>query len=286
MPPIADGTLTYSFVESVQAMHPYFIVRFLGGAFFLFGTLVMAWNIWRTIAGAKPAVGAIPAPGCGSLRRQIMATGHDKIEKNIGLMIILIIITVSIGGLVQIVPLFFQGSMTEAVAGLEPYSPLRLTGRDIYVREGCYLCHSQMIRPFRAETERYGHYSVAGEFVYDRPFQWGSKRTGPDLARVGGRYSDEWHRVHLINPRDVVPESIMPGYPVACETNAADAGAIQQKAGGVAHAGCALHAMTRSIDQCTAGPRGQDRDGCHDCLPAGYGDNGDQDPEMSGWILR
>ena len=149
-----------------------------------------------------------------------MATGHDKIEKNIGLMIILIIITVSIGGLVQIVPLFFQQSTTEAVEGLEPYSPLRLAGRDVYVREGCYLCHSQMIRPFRAETERYGHYSVAGEFVYDRPFQWGSKRTGPDLARVGGRYSDEWHRVHLINPRDVVPESIMPGYPWLAETPA------------------------------------------------------------------
>ena len=157
-----------------------------------------------------------------------MASGHDKIETNIGLMIILIIITVSIGGLVQIVPLFFQQSTTEAVAGLEPYSPLRLTGRDIYVREGCYLCHSQMIRPFRAETERYGHYSVAGEFVYDRPFQWGSKRTGPDLARVGGRYSDEWHRVHLNNPRDVVPESIMPGYPWL-ETTPADASAIQKK---------------------------------------------------------
>jgi cytochrome c oxidase cbb3-type subunit 2 len=157
-----------------------------------------------------------------------MATGHEKIEKNIGLMIILIIITVSIGGLVQIVPLFFQQSMTEAVAGLEPYSPLRLTGRDVYVREGCYLCHSQMIRPFRAETERYGHYSVAGEFVYDRPFQWGSKRTGPDLARVGGRYSDEWHRVHLVNPRDVVPESIMPGYPWL-ETTPADASTIQKK---------------------------------------------------------
>jgi len=157
-----------------------------------------------------------------------MASGHDKIETNIGLMIILIIITVSIGGLVQIVPLFFQHSMTEPVAGLEPYSPLRLTGRDIYVREGCYLCHSQMIRPFRAETERYGHYSVAGEFVYDRPFQWGSKRTGPDLARVGGRYSDEWHRVHLNNPRDVVPESIMPGYPWL-ETTPADASVIQKK---------------------------------------------------------
>jgi cytochrome c oxidase cbb3-type subunit 2 len=157
-----------------------------------------------------------------------MAQGHDKIEKNIGLMIILIIITVSIGGLVQIVPLFFQQSTTEAVAGLEPYSPLRLAGRDVYVREGCYLCHSQMIRPFRAETERYGHYSVAGEFVYDRPFQWGSKSTGPDLARVGGRYSDEWHRVHLNNPRDVVPESIMPGYPWL-ETTAADASSIKKK---------------------------------------------------------
>ena len=157
-----------------------------------------------------------------------MAIGHDKIEKNIGLMIILIIITISIGGLVQIVPLFFQTSTTEAVAGLEPYSPLRLAGRDVYVREGCYLCHSQMIRPFRAETERYGHYSVAGEYVYDRPFQWGSKRTGPDLARVGERYSDEWHRVHLVNPRDVVPESIMPGYPWLAD-NAADASTIQRK---------------------------------------------------------
>jgi cytochrome c oxidase cbb3-type subunit 2 len=120
---------------------------------------------------------------------------------------------ISFGGLVEIVPLFFQKSTTEPVAGLKPYSPLRLAGRDIYIREGCYNCHSQMIRPFRAETERYGHYSVAGEFVYDHPFQWGSKRTGPDLARVGGRYSDEWHRTHLDNPRDVVPESNMPGYP-------------------------------------------------------------------------
>jgi cytochrome c oxidase cbb3-type subunit 2 len=142
-----------------------------------------------------------------------MASAHDKVEKNIGLMIILVIAVLSVGGLVQIVPLFFQDSLTEPVAGLKPYSALRLEGRDIYVREGCYLCHSQMIRPFRAETERYGHYSVAGEFVYDRPFQWGSKRTGPDLHRVGGRYSDEWHRVHMVNPRDVVPESIMPGYP-------------------------------------------------------------------------
>lgn len=142
-----------------------------------------------------------------------MASAHAKIEKNIGLMMILIVVMISIGGLVQIVPLFFMHSTTEPVEGLKPYSALQLAGRDIYVREGCSVCHSQMIRPFRAEVERYGHYSLAGEFVYDRPFLWGSKRTGPDLHRVGGRYSDEWHRVHLINPRDVVPESIMPGYP-------------------------------------------------------------------------
>ncbi len=142
-----------------------------------------------------------------------MKLAHESIEKKPWLLAILVILVVSIGGLVEIVPLFFQKSTTEPVAGLTVYSPLRLAGRDIYVREGCYNCHSQMIRPFRAETERYGHYSVAGEFVYDRPFQWGSKRTGPDLARVGGRYSDEWHRAHLINPRDLVPESNMPGYP-------------------------------------------------------------------------
>lgn len=138
---------------------------------------------------------------------------HEKIEKNIGLMIFLVLVLVSVGGLVQIVPLFFMQSTTQAVDGLKPYSALQLAGRDIYMRENCSVCHSQMIRPFRAETERYGHYSVAGEFVYDRPFLWGSKRTGPDLHRVGGRYSDEWHRAHLINPRDVVPESIMPAYP-------------------------------------------------------------------------
>lgn len=143
-------------------------------------------------------------------------------------MIILIVLTISVGAIVQIVPLFFQHSTTEPVEGLEPYSPLELVGRDIYVREGCYVCHSQMIRPFRAEVERYGHYSLASEFVYDRPFQWGSKRTGPDLHRVGGRYSDEWHRVHLINPRDVVPESIMPGYPWLQTAEIGD-GNIQKK---------------------------------------------------------
>jgi cytochrome c oxidase cbb3-type subunit 2 len=147
-----------------------------------------------------------------------MKFSHEWIEKNPWLLIVLVTLVVSVGGAVEIVPLFFQKSTTEPVAGLKPYSPLRLTGRDIYVREGCYNCHSQMIRPFRAETERYGHYSVAGEYVYDRPFQWGSKRTGPDLARVGGRYSDEWHRTHLQNPRDVVPESNMPSYPWLAQT--------------------------------------------------------------------
>jgi cytochrome c oxidase cbb3-type subunit 2 len=143
---------------------------------------------------------------------------HDFIERNSWLLIMLIVLVVAVGGLVEIVPLYFQRQTTEPVAGIKPYPPLRLMGRDIYIREGCYNCHSQMIRPFRAEVMRYGHYSVAGESVYDHPFQWGSKRTGPDLARVGGRYSDEWLRIHFNNPRDVVPESNMPRYPWLAST--------------------------------------------------------------------
>jgi cytochrome c oxidase cbb3-type subunit 2 len=138
---------------------------------------------------------------------------HERIETSNGLMIVLILLVLLAGGLVEIVPLFFQKSTTAPIAGVAPYTPLQLAGRDVYIREGCYGCHSQMIRPFRAETLRYGHYSVAGESVYDHPFQWGSKRTGPDLARVGAKYSDEWHRLHLTNPRDLVPESNMPAYP-------------------------------------------------------------------------
>ncbi len=141
-----------------------------------------------------------------------MKLNNELIEKSVPWLIILTLLVVSVGPLVEIVPLFFQRSTTTPVEGITPYDPVRLAGRDIYIREGCYNCHSQMIRPFRAETERYGHYSVAGEFVYDHPFQWGSKRTGPDLARVGGRYSDLWHRTHLLNPRDVVPESNMPAF--------------------------------------------------------------------------
>ncbi|MBI3730948.1 MAG: cytochrome-c oxidase, cbb3-type subunit II [Burkholderiales bacterium] len=146
---------------------------------------------------------------------------HDLIERNVGLLLVLVILTISVGGLVEIVPLFFQKSTTQPVQGMLPYSALQLAGRDIYLREGCYGCHSQMIRPFRAETERYGHYSVAGESVYDHPFQWGSKRTGPDLARVGGRYSDSWHKDHLNDPRSVVVESNMPAYPWLAKTQLA-----------------------------------------------------------------
>ncbi|HET7362352.1 MAG TPA: cytochrome-c oxidase, cbb3-type subunit II [Burkholderiales bacterium] len=153
-----------------------------------------------------------------------MNLSHDLLERRQTLLIVLILLVVAVGGLVEIVPLAFQKSVTEPIAGLKPYSPLELTGRDIYLREGCYNCHSQMVRPFRAEVERYGPYSVAGEFVYDHPFQWGSKRTGPDLHRVGGKYSDTWHQLHFNNPRDVVPESNMPAYPWLAKTpaNAAD----------------------------------------------------------------
>ena len=157
-----------------------------------------------------------------------METFHQKLERNIGLLSLLTVLVVSVGGIVQIVPVFFQKSTTQPIAGLKPYGALQLTGRDIYIREGCVGCHSQMIRPFRAETERYGHYSVAGESVYDHPFLYGSKRTGPDLARVGGRYSDDWHRVHLNHPQDVVPESNMPSYPWLDKT-AADASDIEAK---------------------------------------------------------
>ena len=157
-----------------------------------------------------------------------MAMNHDTIERNVGWMIVLIVIAISFGGLVQIVPLFFQKSTTEPVKGLKPYTALQLTGRDVYIREGCYNCHSQMVRPFRAETERYGPYSVAGEYLSDHPFQWGSKRTGPDPQRVGGRSSDDWHRAHLQNPRSVVPESNMPAYPWLAQT-AANAADIQAK---------------------------------------------------------
>ena len=153
---------------------------------------------------------------------------HEKVEKNVGLLAVLVAVVVSVGGLVEIVPLMHQAEVVEPLPGVTPYAPLELAGRDVYVREGCYNCHSQMVRTLRFETERYGHYSPAGESVYDRPFQWGSKRTGPDLARVGGRYSDDWHRVHLINPRDVVPESNMPSFPWLATAEVDGNGVVQR----------------------------------------------------------
>jgi cytochrome c oxidase cbb3-type subunit 2 len=153
---------------------------------------------------------------------------HEKIEKNVGLLALLVAAVVAVGGLVEIVPLMMQAEVVEPLPGVKPYAPLELAGRDVYVREGCYNCHSQMVRTLRFETERYGHYSLAGESVYDRPFQWGSKRTGPDLARVGGRYSDDWQRVHLLNPRDLVPESNMPAFPWLA-TAPVDAGLVEKK---------------------------------------------------------
>jgi cytochrome c oxidase cbb3-type subunit II len=153
---------------------------------------------------------------------------QKKAETNVAVLVVLVVLVIMVGMLVEIVPLFFMKSTTQPIDGLKPYNAMQLTGRDIYIREGCNTCHSQMIRPFRAETERYGHYSLANEFIYDHPFLWGSKRTGPDLHRVGGRYSDEWHRIHLINPRDVVPESVMPGYPWLNDTEV-DASNISAK---------------------------------------------------------
>ena len=206
-----------------------------------------------------------------------MANGHERIETNVGLMVVLILIVSSFGGMVTILPLFNQGNLLRPVEGIEPYPALELAGRDVYVREGCYVCHSQMIRPFRAETERYGHYSVAGEFVYDRPFQWGSRRAGPDLHRVGGRYSDEWHRVHLMNPRDVVPTSIMPGYPWLASRS------IDGESGAEAHAGAALARapLHRRADRRRGGRgRGPHGNGRDDRLPAGARHR-DSDPAVT-----
>ena len=191
---------------------------------------------------------------------------HDMIERNQALLIVLVILVVAVGGLVEIVPLYFQKSVTEPVAGLKPYTPLQLTGRDVYIREGCYNCHSQMVRPFRAEVERYGHYSVAGEFVYDHPFQWGSKRTGPDLHRVGGRYSDEWHRLHLLDPRSVVPESNMPAYPWLART-AANAEDIEAKLRALRRVGVPY--QDEEIAKARGRAQGQDRNGRADRLSAG-----------------
>jgi cytochrome c oxidase cbb3-type subunit 2 len=207
----------------VKATFPFYVVRLLGGLLYLAGMLIMAWNVVMTVASGKaekPRSRRRPGPRLTPDKEKtpwqstMHPAGHEKIETSNFLMIVLILLVpVAVGGLVEIVPLFFQRSTTQPVEGLKPYTALQLAGRDVYIREGCYNCHSQMVRPFRAETLRYGPYSVAGEFVYDHPSSGAASAPGPDLHRVGGKYSDEWHRVHLINPRDLVPESNMPAYP-------------------------------------------------------------------------
>jgi cytochrome c oxidase cbb3-type subunit 2 len=189
---------------------------------------------------------------------------HDKVETNVSLMIVLTLVAISFGTLVELVPLAFSKTTTTPIDGLEPYSALELEGRDIYIREGCNTCHSQMVRPMRAETERYGHYSVAGEFVYDHPFLWGSKRTGPDLARVGGRYSDEWHRAHLYNPRDVVPESNMPAFPWLFE-NLVDGSVTPDKFAalktlGVPYTDDDIAGASAAAERCPSAPGGKCRE--------------------------
>ena len=195
-----------------------------------------------------------------------MARGHERVETHLGLMVILILIASSFGGLVTIMPLFNQTGLLKPVEGIEPYPALQLAGRDVYVREGCYVCHSQMIRPFRAETERYGHYSVAGEFVYDRPFQWAPGAPARTCTAWAGRYSDEWHRVHLVNPRDVVPESIMPGYPWLAE-NPIDGESVRDRMSALRRLG---HPYTDAqIEGAPGAVEGRTRDGRHDRVPPG-----------------
>jgi cytochrome c oxidase cbb3-type subunit 2 len=215
-----DGTLTYTFVESLAATYPYYLVRLIGGLLVLAGMFVMAWNMLQTSRMARTTADSpvlAPAVEAHAVGQDVTEHAHARVERTLGLMAVLIAVVISFGGLAEIVPLMYQAEAIEPLPGVKPYPPLQLAGRDVYVREGCYNCHSQMVRTLRFETERYGHYSLAGESVYDRPFQWGSKRTGPDLARVGARYSNDWHRAHLANPRDVVPESNMPGYPWMAE---------------------------------------------------------------------
>ena len=242
------GFLQFSFVETVEAMHPFYVIRAFGGVLFLTGALIMVYNLGAPPAATSateeapgPAPGHARPPGRVRRRRHVAtAQAREGRDQRGLLLLVLILITVSIGGIVEIAPLFTIESTIEQVEGVRPYSPLELMGRNIYIREGCYNCHSQMIRPFRDEVERYGHYSLAAESMYDHPFQWGSKRTGPDLARVGGKYSDDWHVAHLVDPRSVVPESIMPPYAFLLDhdLHASDIAEHLQHA---AHRGRALH---------------------------------------------
>ncbi len=213
------GFLEYSFIETVEAMHPFYVIRAMGGALFLAGALLMVWNLWQTVERQTDRARGDARARSGGVRPMSLWSRHAIFEKNSIVLVIGVLIVIAIGGLVEITPLFYLKSTIEKVDGVRPYTPLELAGRNIYVREGCYNCHSQMIRPLRDEVERYGHYSLAAESMYDRPFQWGSKRTGPDLARVGAKYSDEWHRDHLREPKSVVPGTVMPAYPWLAATD-------------------------------------------------------------------
>ena len=241
------GFLEYSFIETVEAMHPFYIIRAAGGALFLIGALIMAYNLWMTVRVGRSGSAVARRSSAGGIRSAHMSfwTRHQIFEKNSIVLIVGILAVIAIGGLVEITPLFYLKSTIEKVDGVRPYTPLELAGRNIYVREGCYLCHSQMIRPLRDEVERYGHYSLAAESMYDHPFQWGSKRTGPDLARVGGKYSDDWHVTHLTNPRAIVPQSVMPGYPFLAETEV-DGDQHRRPSAHQPHRRRALYATTRS----------------------------------------
>ena len=259
-----DGSLTYSFIEALNATYPYYAVRLLGGAD---GARRHVPHGLQRAGRPSPAQSRVPSTP--RFRSRHERTRHSVTKpsrrKSPG-SACWIAVVISIGGLVEIVPLYLSNEVTTPAPGVKPYDALALEGRDIYVREGCYNCHSQMIRPLRAETERYGHYSLAGESVYDHPFQFGSKRTGPDLARVGGRYSDEWHRAHLMNPRDVVPESNMPAYPVA-GGSARRRGRHGREDARAAQGRRAVH---RRRHRGRRGRRArQDRDGCADRLSAG-----------------
>jgi cytochrome c oxidase cbb3-type subunit I/II len=210
-----EGTLKYQFMDTVKQMAPFYAMRGIGGVLFLIGALIMCYNLYKT-AKAGNALDQEPAEAPALTKAYVPRTGqhwHSWIERRPVHMLVLSLVLVAIGGMIEMIPTFMVKSNIPTIASVKPYTPLELQGRDIYVREGCYLCHSQMVRPFRSEVIRYGEYSKAGEFVYDHPFQWGSKRTGPDLARIGGKYPDSWHFNHMYEPSSISPGSIMPNYP-------------------------------------------------------------------------
>ena len=253
------GFLQYSFAESVVAVHPYYVIRMLGGLMFLTGALIMVYNLIQTVRSRTTEQPfALPARCRRGGRISRCSSATNSSSSNAFLLLVLTLVTIAIGGIVEVVPLFTIETTVEHVKGVRPYSPLEQRGRDIYVREGCYLCHSQQIRALRDEVERYGHFSLAAESMYDHPFQWGSKRIGPDLARVGGKYSSDWHYAHLINPQSVVPESLMPHYALPGR-NATGDRRHRRAAAHAAHGRRALHRRRDRQRGGRSGDAGQSR---------------------------